>query len=242
MAEHLSEEEQIEAIKAWWQENWLLIVVPVVLLTVGYGSWSFYQHNKESTARSASDEYQLLLSELEKGGDKPSSEQISKIRDKATIIAGKYSDSLYADMSNMILARFDVEQGNLDGAESRLRTVVKNAATEAMESLAKVRLAKVLIDQEKLDEALTLVASTDQEAYKAQFAETRGDAFYVKGDMGAARTAYEEAMANLSAQGQARRNLIQLKLNGTKVSWSAAKEKLEAPAPELTKESAEGDS
>ncbi len=241
MADHLSEEEQIEAIKAWWKDNWLLIVVPVVVLSLGYGSWSFYTSNKEARAQEASDEYQLLLKQLEDSGASPNDQQISEIRDSAAEIANDYAGSLYADMSNLLLAKYDVEAKNLSSAETRLRTVVNDAASDAMESLAKIRLAKVLVDQDKADDALSLVATTDQEAYKAKFAETRGDIFYKKGDMAAAKTAYEEAIESLLPSQQARRNLIQLKLDGTKVTWSTVSQQ-DSTTQEATEVTVEGES
>ena len=43
MADHLSEEEQIEAFKRWWAENGLQMIAAVVLIVGGYFGWQFWQ-------------------------------------------------------------------------------------------------------------------------------------------------------------------------------------------------------
>ncbi len=43
MAEHLSEEEQLEALKRWLSENGTSTVVGVVLAISGYLGWGFWQ-------------------------------------------------------------------------------------------------------------------------------------------------------------------------------------------------------
>ena len=51
-----------------------------------------------------------------------------------------------------------------------------------------------MLQQEKLDEALAVVANVPDPAYAPQFEETRGDALFLKGDKVAAREAYLRAL------------------------------------------------
>ena len=57
MADHLSEEEQIESFKRWWAENGLQIVVSVVLVVGGYFGWQGWQDSQQAQAQQASDLY-----------------------------------------------------------------------------------------------------------------------------------------------------------------------------------------
>ena len=43
MADHLQEEEQIDAIKQWWQENKVSVIGAIVLTLGGSFGWSQYQ-------------------------------------------------------------------------------------------------------------------------------------------------------------------------------------------------------
>ena len=39
MADHITEEEQIEALKRWWDENGKQVVLAIVLTVGGYFGW-----------------------------------------------------------------------------------------------------------------------------------------------------------------------------------------------------------
>ena len=43
MAEHLSDEEQLESFKRWFKENGLSTIVVVVLAAGGYFGWEFWK-------------------------------------------------------------------------------------------------------------------------------------------------------------------------------------------------------
>ena len=54
MADHLTEEEQIEALKAWWAENGVKTLVSIVLIVGGYFSYQSWDQNKQLQAEIAS--------------------------------------------------------------------------------------------------------------------------------------------------------------------------------------------
>jgi predicted negative regulator of RcsB-dependent stress response len=60
VADHLSEEEQIEKLKRWWAEQGRGVIAAIVLLVGGWGGWSYYQSSVEEAALVASSEYQQL--------------------------------------------------------------------------------------------------------------------------------------------------------------------------------------
>jgi predicted negative regulator of RcsB-dependent stress response len=67
--------------------------------------------------------------------------------------------------------------------------------------LAQVRLARVFVQQNKLDEALALVATTPEESFTVQYEETKGDILFAKGELVSARDAYQAARAAAMALG-----------------------------------------
>jgi len=212
VADHLTEEEQIETIKRWWSENWLSLVLPIVIAIAGYSGWNFWQQQKLDASHNASDQYQTLLSFVEKP------ELSESERGQAILLAQSidenYSSSLYADLSALIAAKLAVDSDDLDLAESTLRGVVDDAKTPSTADIAKARLAQVLLAKEKTDEALQLVASTDSDAMKALYAEIRGDALIAKGNNAAAKTAYEEALSSLLPEQSGYAAIIQFKMQG----------------------------
>ena len=234
MADHLTEEEQIEAIKRWWSENWVLVVVPAMVLILGYSGWSFYSHNKAETAESASVQYQLLLDTLEDNAD-----DTAAVRQEAQTIVNDYSSTIYADLANLILAKLDYEVGNIDAAQSGISTVIDQSNNDAVVGIAKARLAKVLIDKGLYDQAISQVAVAPEVSFSAQYAEIRGDAYIAQGNIAAAQTAYQEAKSALNPDQFDRRNMLDIKLNGIHVFQSGAEQAIEEVVEQETAENLE---
>lgn len=236
MAQHLTEEEQIEALKRWWQENWLSIVLPIVVAVVGYVGWTFWQDNREQHAQIASDQYQQLLElvEVEPGSDL-TDEQKTNVRAQATLIMEQFGDSMYADLSGLLLARFAVEDDNYEEAENILRTVAAQSDNAGLVQLANARLAKVLLNLGKHDEALSLVGQPQDQAYKSLYAEIRGDIYLAQNKPEEAHTAYQEALEVLDPQQFSRRGLLQVKIDSTSVAGVDV-----AAAEQVTEETTDG--
>lgn len=218
MADHLTEEEQIEALKQWWKDNWTFIVIPVVLAGSLYYGWAVWQQKKEAQAESGSVIYQQLIKALETTpGAELSDQQRTQAESLASEIAETHAGSLYADNGNLILARLAVEKQELSAAEGYIQRVVDNGTNESIKDLAKARLARVKLAQSKFDEALALVSSAADSEYKSMFAEIRGDALAGQGNSGAAKTAYEEAVESLPERQFSRQSILQLKIDGVEI-------------------------
>ncbi len=76
--------------------------------------------------------------------------------------------------------------------------------------IARVRLARVLLAQERAQEALNLLAEVDPGTMAATYAEVQGDAYAQLGQVEQARAAYERAI-NL---GPGNAGFIDLKMRG----------------------------
>lgn len=237
MAQHLTEEEQIEALKRWWKENWLSIVLPIVVAVVGYVGWTFWQDNREQRAQAASDQYQQLLEMVEvEPGSELTDEQKTNVRAQATLIMEEFGDSMYADLSGLLLAKLAVEGDSYEEAENILRTVAAQSDNAGLVQLANARLAKVLLNLGKHDEALSLVGQPQDQAYKSLYAEIRGDIYLARNKPEEAHTAYQEAMEALDPQQFSRRGLLQVKLDSTSVA------EVDVAAAEQTMEDTSGGS
>ncbi|MFL0804580.1 MAG: tetratricopeptide repeat protein [Agarilytica sp.] len=234
MADHLTEEEQIQALKEWWKTYWKSIVIPVVAVAGGYYGWNVWEDQKAATAAQASDQYASLISAMETApGAELSEEKRSESSVLATQITQDYAGSLYADQANLILARLAVDEKDLPKAEGYLQRVVDAGANNAIKDLAKARLARVKLALGSLDAALALVAVSGDSKYASLFAEIRGDVLAAQGKTDAAKTAFQESMDSLSPQEFQRRSILQIKLDGADILA------LSPEAPSATEPSAE---
>lgn len=213
MSEMRTEEEQIEAMKKWWEENGKQTLVAVVLVAGGWLGFNNYQDTQRETAEAASVVYQemLTLSASEAEADKG---QRAVLLDK---LQSEFSSTVYSQFAALFKAKDAVEAGDLELAETELTSVVSSAKDEALQHTATVRLARVMVAAGKLDDALALLANDNVGAFEAEYQETSGDALLAKGDKDAARDAYSKAVIAAQRIG-ANNPVLQMKLDDLAVA------------------------
>ena len=219
MADHLTEEEQIEAIKGWWSENWISVVLPIVVLALLYTGWNYWGDYKRDRSQLASDKYEQLLELVETYESSP--EKSDTAKSNVLSVAQAIKDEAlgsYSDLAAMLIARFAVNDEDFDTAAEALKDVVANGANEPTINIARARLARVYLAQEKFSEAIALVAPVESPSVKSLYSEVRGDIYVAQGELAAAHTAYQDAIASLSqAQGN-HRGILQFKLDGARTA------------------------
>ena len=86
-----------------------------------------------------------------------------------------------------------VDGKELDKAAAALKSVIDHSKDKQLALVARVRLARVQIAQQKPDDALASLDGVDPGAFGALFHEVRGDAEFAKGNKPAALTEYRAA-------------------------------------------------
>lgn len=200
-----SDDEQLEALKRWWDENGRAIVAGVVIAIVGVVGWTQWQAYQERQAQAASVEYAMFLQEL----NQPDGEEAARAR--AALLVDDYQRTPYASLALLWLAQFETEQGDYAAAEEGLRWVAENGDSESMRHIARLRLGRLLLAQSEYDAALAALAGENSGAFHSQYAELRGDVALARGAVEQAVTEYREALA--AAKPDSPRNeIIRLKL------------------------------
>lgn len=186
MEEYLSEKEQWEAVKAWLRENGLWIVAGVAVGASALGGYRWYQEHVDGVGAQASAKYTQVLDAF--GHDD---------RTQAFVLLGElerdYSSSPYVDQGKLMAARIYVDSGDLDKAATELQTVMEHTKDSELALLARLRLARVQIAQNKADAALATVNGMKAGAFEPRYHEVLGDAYYAKGDKANALKEYLKA-------------------------------------------------
>lgn len=206
MAYNFEEQEQLDDLKAWWARygGFLLTVAVVVSVSfAGWRLWGWYQDRQSGEAAVA------LTTLREAARD----EDLSRVRVASTVILDEYGSTIYAPMAALLAARAYVDGGDLPAAQSSLEWVLTQAAESEFAPLARVRLAGVLLDQDKADAGLAVLDAVQApEAYRAAFADRRGDLLLSLDRRDEARASYERAL-ELAGERTQLGALVSLKLS-----------------------------
>lgn len=202
MALTAAEEETIDSLKKWWDENGKRLVILVIAVMAGYTSWLLWQNSRIDQASAASDMYEEILSLAAIGpGETTTAQDRDRILELAAQLREDHADTIYARFAALFGAQQSVRNDDLQGAADALQWIVDNRRDgllrdeeEGLVLTASLRLGRVLLSQQRYDEALALVNSVDPgAAFESGFSELRGDIYYAMGRLVDARDAYEAA-------------------------------------------------
>jgi len=191
---YMTEAEQLEAIKAWWQRHqrvigWMLFVV--LLSITGYRYW--YWHAEKIT-RQASQSYERLMAAS-------SAKEDQAIEAYSKILIKEYPKTVYADAAELVLAKHWVSQEKWDAARKVLEHVAFHATMPALQQVARIRLARILIEEKEFDKALGYLNDMNSSVYKPLIDELKGDVYAATGRDQEANVLYREALDETKTQG-----------------------------------------
>ncbi|MGQ0430404.1 MAG: YfgM family protein [Gammaproteobacteria bacterium] len=210
--EYLSEREQAEQLKQWLRANWIWLVAGVALALGGYYGWRWWEARQSGRSLAAEARFTAMLEALAKD----QREEGVRI---ARELTGQYAGTPYADQATLVLARLDVEGGDLAGAAAKLAQVMDSSRDPELGLVARLRLARLQLAEGKHDAALATLDGAGASAIDARIAELRGDVLLTKGDRAAALDAYRRAQ---EAAAGAPPGLVDGELLGYKVDELAA--------------------
>jgi len=201
----LEEQEQLSTLKAWWKQHGALCLMGLALALAAIAAYQGWLWYRDREAGKAAGVYADLLKQADAGDRK-------KALESAKTLTQDYAKSGYAPIGAFAAARLSFEGGDLAAAREQLQWIVDRARDEDMKSLARYRLAGVLLDEKKYDEALKLLEAKPEDPMAVLIADLRGDVLIAKGVEAEARTAYQTALEKSDAKSPYR-NLIQMKID-----------------------------
>ena len=204
MDEFLSEKEQIEMFRQWWRENGWYLVGGIGIGVLGLLGWNRYNAYVDTQAEEAAAIYVELREAV---GD----DDMGGARNLLNELRDDFPSSPYTDQGGLLVALVRLDAGQVDGAIDELRWVMESTGDPELALIARLRLARVLAQDEAYDEALT-VLDVAPGSFSARYNEVRGDIHAAIGDADSARAAYSAAL-NAEETGFVDRNLVQLKMD-----------------------------
>ena len=204
----LEEQEKIDGLKSWWEVYGTLAIIIVATFIAGiFGTqaWKYYQKQQSDQAV----ELFISLQGINESGDS------EKTRDAARLLTDGFPGSGYASRAALISARASIDEKDIKNARNQLQWVLVNTEETELKDIARLRLAGLLLDEKKYDEALKLLESKHSEFFDSLYEDLKGDIYADKGSTLEARTAYKMAMSKTNKK-ETRYKIIQMKLDALK--------------------------
>lgn len=192
MPAYETDQEQIELIKKWWNDYGKIVLVAIAIgLVAGFG-WRYWIKQQNISHQQASLMYQQLL--VADSQNTP---------DTVTQMAGEmqkhYPKTEYANLANLVAAKVAVNQNDLPAALQKLQWVMNHSHLKSLQQIARLRAARILTAQQKMPDALLLLATVDDSTFQPLIDEVKGDIYVAQGDSDKARQSYQAAQVGLSA-------------------------------------------
>jgi len=213
VADHLNDEERLEAVKKWWQRNGATLVVVVVLTLGGWYGWQYWQGTRQNQAEESSYVYMAMLDALTLWEQDASEENTTRTVAHAETLKKLGKNSLYAVYGAMTVAKLAVAEGDYANAAAELQWALEDTDDAAMQALIRLRLAKVEFARDNSQQALDLLNQTPPESFAALYEELKGDIFAAQGKRESAGNAYKMALEKLNDSDARAQALLELKLN-----------------------------
>ena len=204
MEQYETEEQQVEAIKRFWKENGLALVIGALLGLGGLLGWRYYNDSQIAAKEQASFAYEKASEELIKGEAGFS---------QAKSFIESHSHTGYAILMALEMTQQAIERKDLAEAVKQLEFVVSNAKLSAVQSVAQLRLARIQLEQGEYELALISADKVTDEAFKGQSQEVKGDVYQSQKLFDKARAAYSSALET-----NERDQLLKMKLDNLAIA------------------------
>jgi predicted negative regulator of RcsB-dependent stress response len=207
MANHLDleEQEQLDQLKHFWKQYGNLVTWALVVVLAAYAGWNGYQYWQRNQSTQAAAMYDEL-ERVSRQGD------LAKVDRAFGDMKERFSGTVYAQQSGLLVARLNYDAGKVDAAKTALAWVVDKSSDESYQAIARLRLAGILADAKSYPEAMAQLAGSFPAEFAGLVADRKGDILTLQGKPLDAKIQYQNAYKALDERTEYRR-LVEIKLN-----------------------------
>ena len=164
-----TDDERVEQIKTWLKENGASLATGVLIgLAVLFGGKAWVEYRERQSEQASNIYTQLTVALATDNKD-------AAVAAESTI-TGDFSSSPYAVLGQLAMARQKIDSGEPDTAGAHLRWAMEHASMPQLAHIARLRLARLLLVQDQLDELRPLLLHQLPAAYDKALAALPADA------------------------------------------------------------------
>ncbi len=185
----LNDEEKIQLLKQWGKKYGTLVSVGVIIALMAIVGWQYWQRHSQTVNAQASGLYEAMVAGV-------AEHQSDVVAANAATLKKDYKGTVYAQLAALFLAQQAVMQGKFDQAIPQLQWVIDNSSQSLVVDLARIRLARVLLDEGKAQDALTALGNASQ-LYPGNYFMIKGEVLTKLQRYAEARDAFKQALTAL---------------------------------------------
>lgn len=181
------EDDESDQVKKFLKKYGNMILTLILIIILGIVGLQYWHKRQAKNAMEASITYENLLGSL-------AAKQQPQVQAFANQLMQDFSGTPYAKMAALITAKQAVQANKLSLAINKLQWVVEHASTASIKAIAQIRLAEVLIADNKAKQAIEAVSNVKPAAFLAQANMLKGDAYSALKQTAQAKQAYTTAL------------------------------------------------
>jgi len=200
----LQEQEQIDAVKAFWGQYGNLITWTVTLVLVAFAGWNGWNWWQRDQAAKAS----VMFDEMDQAVQAADADKAGRVFKD---LKDRFGRTVYAQQAGLLAAKVQTDKGQADAAIASLTWVADEASDEDYRSLSHLRLAGLLLDKKDYDGALKQLDAVKSSEFAGLADDRRGDVLAAQGKPAEAVAAWKKGWDALSDKLDYRR-IVEAKL------------------------------
>ncbi|MBP6562227.1 MAG: tetratricopeptide repeat protein [Neisseriaceae bacterium] len=205
MAYDLQAHEEVEGFKRFWKNwgRWLFLALLVA--AIAYVGNYIYQGQQEGKAADAAVVLDQLTREVQ-------ASDLDKAKASLATLQKDYAKVSLTTQGTLMMAGVYFDAGDYAAAQKELVWVKDHHQDPLIQAISAERLAVVLLQQQKYDEAVLMTKTKVEPEFEGLLLSVRGDIYVAQGKTAEAKEAYDLALAKTDAKAPGRA-VIELKRN-----------------------------
>lgn len=194
MSVYMTEEEQVERIKSWWNKygNLITIIFSLILFAIsGHRYWTWH---KNSISQQASVIYERMMVAY-------ADSDYKQVQSNSQRLIDDYKNTVYADVAHLTMAKVAVSNQKYALARKSLDAIIAKSNSKIMVDIARVRIARLLIAEKDYDNAQAVISKVTNKSLQPMVVEIQGDIAFAQNDKQQARELYKKAVIEAEKSG-----------------------------------------
>ena len=188
---YVSEKEQIESIRKFWNEHGKYILIAIVIgLAIGFG-WRYFHTFEKRRAENAAMVYQSIV-EASSQGNMVTAEGGTKM------LMEHFSDSPYTTLAVLLSAKDAVAKNDLSSALASFEWVVKHSHQKRFQEMARINSARILLSENNTTAAMNELKKINDQSFDSLVNWVKGDIEVQEHHASKARAYYTKAKNELA--------------------------------------------